>query len=373
MIHTLTSKSYRIAVGFALFAMFFGSGNLIFPLSIGFFSQDLWSLGALGFLLTGVVLPFLGIITMVSYEGDYEKFFSILGKWGSFLFAFALLSAWIPLGSGPRCVVLSFVNIQSYIFDAPLWLYSLIYCVLLYVIAIKKSSALDLVGYVLTPLLLFCLAAVIYLGFQSSPGVQEATIPPGKIFTLSLLEGYQTQDLIASFFFASTVIDILRSNKKEGVSPVKAAFQASIIGIFLLGIVYVGLILLAASSGNVLSGVAKEAYLATLVATFLPPKLAFIGSMAVVLACFTTSIALTMVFADFLHKHFFSKNNSNRIPLLITVGITFLFSLTGFEMISAVMSPLMQIFYPFLIVLIVWNIFANCYNKKKNKVKNLSI
>lgn len=371
MIHTLTSKSYRIAVGFALFAMFFGSGNLIFPLSIGFFSQNFWSLGALGFLLTGVILPFLGIITMVSYEGDYNKFFSVLGKWGSLIFIFALLSAWIPFGSGPRCVVLSYVNVYPYIFNAPLWLYSLIYCLLLYVIAIRKNSALDLVGYILTPLLLFCLASVIYLGFQSSPGMQEAAIPPEKIFSLSLLEGYQTQDLIASFFFASTVIEILKSNNKNGISPVKAAFQSSIIAIFLLGIVYIGLILLAASSGNVLSGIPKEAYLATLVATFLPPQLAFIGSLAVGLACFTTSIALTLVFADFLQANFFPKNSSNKLPLLITVAVTFLFSLTGFEVISAVMSPLMQIFYPFLIVLIVWNLFVNNFLRDKKKVSRV--
>ena len=213
MIHSLSSKSYKFVIGLALFAMFFGSGNLIFPLSIGFFSQDLWGWGTLGFLLTGALLPFLGIIAMVVYEGDYERFFSVLGRKGGFLFVFLLLSAWIPFGSGPRCLVLSYVNIQPYLFGMPLWTYSIIYCAILYIIVYKKSTALDILGYFLTPLLLICLAAVIYLGIAASPGTSITHETSSTVFFYGLLEGYQTQDLIASFFFASAVMEIIRNNK----------------------------------------------------------------------------------------------------------------------------------------------------------------
>ena len=80
--------------------MIFGSDNLNFPLSIGFTSADQWTLASLGFILSGVLLPFLGAITMVLYRGDYNKFFSILGQRGSLIFMTALLCAWIPFGSG---------------------------------------------------------------------------------------------------------------------------------------------------------------------------------------------------------------------------------------------------------------------------------
>ncbi|MCB9229710.1 MAG: branched-chain amino acid transport system II carrier protein, partial [Deltaproteobacteria bacterium] len=99
--------SKSIIVGLALFSMFFGSGNLIFPLDVGRVAggQFLW--GALGFILTAVLVPFMGVVAMVVYNGDYQKFFAFSGKKTGFILTLILLSFWIPFGSGPRCITLS--------------------------------------------------------------------------------------------------------------------------------------------------------------------------------------------------------------------------------------------------------------------------
>ena len=171
-----------IAIGFALFSMFFGSGNLIFPLAIGLNSADQWTWAATGFLLSGVLLPFIGIIAMVVFKGNYEKFFGSMGSLPGFLFTAALLTAWIPLGSGPRCVVLSYANILPYLGGLPLWVYSFAYCLILYLVTIKKSRALDLLGYVLTPLLLVSLGCVIYLGLSNSTGYVDTDNSISHVF-----------------------------------------------------------------------------------------------------------------------------------------------------------------------------------------------
>src|SRR3990167_2898383 len=91
----IKKKNSSLVIGLALFAMFFGSGNLIYPLFVGTNSSGNTFYSILGFLLSAVALPFLGVIAMVLFKGDYTDFFSILGKKFGFLFSFILLTIWI--------------------------------------------------------------------------------------------------------------------------------------------------------------------------------------------------------------------------------------------------------------------------------------
>ena len=113
-----------------------------------------------------------------------------------------------------------------------------------------------------------------------------------------------------------------------------------------------GLIALASASSAQLTGVVKGSLLATLVAHWLPPSLAFTSSVAVALACFTTSIALTIVFSDFLRHDIFDSRVTSRQTVLFSAVITFMMSLLGFEIIAVITSVLMQIFYPCLILML---------------------
>src|SRR5690349_22076848 len=87
-----------ISTGFALFSMFFGSGNLVFPISVGVESQGHYLLGSLGILLTGVIVPFLGVLGMMLFKGDIMHFFSCFGKKGTFIFSLIALSLMGPFG-----------------------------------------------------------------------------------------------------------------------------------------------------------------------------------------------------------------------------------------------------------------------------------
>ena len=68
-------KSKTFIIGLAMFSMFFGAGNVIFPLAIGHYAQDKTSFAILGLLITAVAMPFAGLIAMILYEGDYMRFF----------------------------------------------------------------------------------------------------------------------------------------------------------------------------------------------------------------------------------------------------------------------------------------------------------
>jgi len=352
-----TKQLSSFTLGLALFAMFFGSGNLIFPLFLGQLAQDQWLTAGLGFGITAVIVPLAGVFAMVIFKGDYSAFFGCLGKKGGLLTIFMLLAVWIPLGSGARCAMLAYSSILPYTENPiPLWMFSAIYCSLIAFVVYKKSRMLDILGHFLTPVLLFCLGLIVAWGINFESIIPRWTEEAGTLFVRGLTEGYHTMDLIASFFFSASIIEILRRASHNESLSLKKTLKASLIGAGLLAVVYAGLICLAAGNTDILQGVPKEQQLVTLAKTVLGSQLGIIASLAIFLACFTTSIALANVFTDFLAEKIFRNESTSGLSLVITQIVTFGMSITGLEGISFVTGPLLEVFYPLLIVLIVFNV-----------------
>lgn len=354
----IESKTSFVIIGFALFAMFFGSGNLIFPLDVGREAADGWAVAALGFLTTAVLVPFLGIVAMVVYRGHTQQFFSILGTKLALVITAVVLTVWIPLGSGPRCIVLAASSLATHTQIPPMWLFSLIWSLAASIVVYKRGRMLDILGFILTPLLLVCLGLTIILGFQSESHLQASCTQAGSLFFLGAKEGYNTMDLIASFFFSASIIEILRQSAKgKSHHPLTITLKAGIIGISLLAAVYLGLMSLAAHNCELLGDTPKDQLLATVAKKVLGPELGLIAIGAIFLACFTTFVALVVVFAEFLAT--FIK--SQKICRILTLLLCYAMSLTGLEGITAITQPVLQAFYPLLILLIFINLFRHFY------------
>lgn len=361
-----------IVIGLALFSMFFGSGNLIFPLFLGQVADSQWVYASLGFFTTAVLLPLTGVVAMVVYKGDYGTFFGCFGKKIGFLAILTLLTVWIPLGSGPRCAALAYASMLPYT-DSPLpiWLFSAVYCLITFVVVYKKSRILDILGYVLTPLLLLCLAMIITKGVDLSAIVPSAiSIETAPLFFRGLSEGYNTMDLIASFFFSASIIEILRRQSYNEALSLSTTFKASLIGAGLLAIVYIGLICLAVSHSDMLNDVPKEQLLVHLAKNVLGPQLGIVASLAVFLACFTTSVALTTVYADFLADKILGGQEKYHFGLIATQIVTFVMSITGLEGITAITEPVLQIFYPMLMIMITINLGRKWYQLSNKAPKS---
>jgi LIVCS family branched-chain amino acid:cation transporter len=352
-----------IVIGLALFAMFFGSGNLIYPMYIGTISQGSWLQATAGFLAAAVLLPFLGVVAMVLYEGCYATFFRTIGRRRGLLLSSLLLTVWIPLGSAPRCITLAYSSLSSYMSMPPLWLFSLLYSALVYLVIIRKVGVLDILGKYITPLLLCCIGVVCWRGMSQAGGEPLPMPDEGSLFLRGLLEGYNTMDLIASFFFSASVIHLLNrscSNLKMAVSLV---LRSGLVGMAILGAVYFSLIALSAQYSDVLETVPKDQMLAHLAQILLGPTWSIFAIVAIVLACFSTSIALVIAYADFLADELFKDPKSQRLPTLAALGVAFVMSLFGLHGITVVTAPILLVCYPVLLVLIVWNIFQALYKK----------
>jgi len=366
----LSKKGSYIVIGLALFSMFFGSGNLIYPLFVGVSSSTLWIKSSLAFLLTAVFLPFLGVIAMVLFKGDYQSFFSILGGKLGFLFSMFLLTIWIPLGSAPRCIALAYSSISKYVNIGPIWIFSLIYSFLVFYVINRKENFLDILGKIITPLLIGSILVIFSVGLKSHPQIPANS---SLSFFSSLKEGYNTMDLIASFFFSASVIHILYKKSKSMPSSIKMIVKSSIIGIFLLAFVYVILIYTSSKYSSSLINVKKDQLLASLALIILGPKFSIISLIAIVLACFSTSVALVIAYSDFLQMQVFKNKQDINFSIIFSIFISFVMSLFGLNGISFITAPILKICYPILLGLIIINITKAFISEKKLiKIKKTS-
>ena len=351
-----SSRARPLIVGLALFSMFFGSGNLVFPLVVGTVAQSESTWASLGFLLTGVALPFLGIFAMLRFDGQVRDFFRcVLGKRLGFLACLLLLAIWIPLGSAPRCITVSYAAIKQLLPNLPLWLFSLGACAAIYPVCLNRSRMLDLLGYFLTPVLLTCLAVILVMGLLGEPGPLLTSDLAGSQLWMAMKEGYNTMDLIASIFFSAVII---AKFKGKGRDHRALAWKSSVIGAGLLALVYLGFITVAASQAAYLEGMPREELILHLATRFLGTQLAIIPIVAVALSCITTAIALVFIFSEFLSEEALPKYLSMPQATALTLLMTYGLSILGFDGIAKVVGPMLQVAYPFLIALMALNFVA---------------
>ena len=360
-----------LVLGLALFSMFFGSGNLIFPLAVGQSSGDFSVIATFGFLTTGVFVPFLGVLAMIAFDGQYLKFFQTFSSKLAFVFVFSLLLFWIPLGSAPRCVTLAYANVYQILpFQISLWLFSLFYCSLVFWLSKNQSQLLDLLGRYLTPVLLLTLSFLFLSALLSeSAQIQTASLTKDayQAFKLGLLEGYNTMDLIASFFFSATIIQRLKESENTSLSEdhLHLTLRSCLVGMLVLALVYCGLIMIASKHVSVINESPKDQLLPTLALALLGPKLSILAKICVFLACLTTSMALLDVFSEFLSQRVFQEKYSLLSMQMATTLLTYCLSILGFEGISRLSVPVFQVIYPALLVMIFIVMFKKLFKREK--------
>lgn len=353
-------KSQAISVGLAMFSMFFGAGNIIYPLAVGKYAGDQNFFAMLGLILTAAIMPIAGVIAMILFDGNYRQFFGRLGKIPGFLLALTTISLLGPLGSTPRCIALSYTTLNSAFLDISPVLFSALACFIIFLFTVKRSHMLTLLGWVLTPILLSSLIIIIIVGLITAPEAMEVEHSNLSMFLHGLNEGYNTMDLLAAFFFSSTIINILRTRLSEGKENangyLRTAFCASIVGACLLSAVYIGFSYIASFHGSELAVSGKDELLAAITMKIAGSYGGLLVSVAIAFACLTTAIALICSFTDFIKLEVFKDKVSYEMTLIGALLATFFVSTFEFTGISAFLWPILQICYPGLIVLTILNI-----------------
>ena len=350
------AKHHNIFIyGFSIFSMFFGSGNLVFPLQIGYQAGSSWFVSFFGLFLTGIVLPFLGLFVIKLHKGDYSAFFGEAGSLARLILPLFTLSLLGSFGVVPRCITVAHGGLEYIYPELSLVAFSLVFCTLCYIICLNDRLMISILGKWLTPALLISLIFLISFGIIKSPEDAELTVlDQTSSFAVGFFKGYETMDLFAAFFFSSLVfkqIQVFMPQTATHRDIIKFALKSSLIGAGLLSLVYLGFVYLGAHYRFLLTDVSQELLLPSITSHLFGSNAALLIGIIIVLSCLTTAVALNNIYARYLCVTFKLQDKTFPMVLLATTTISFAISLLDFKGIAAFLSPLLMISYPSLIAL----------------------
>lgn len=364
-------KRHTILYGFSIFSMFFGSGNLVFPLVVGVQNADNWLAGFIGFFLTGIILPFLGLFVIKLHQGNYNNFFAeagIVAKHAVPLFTLSLLGAF---GVIPRCITVAHGGLEFLSMGISLTTFSFFFCFICYVTCLNDKIMFSILGKFLTPILLAFLTILIIVGLNQSQHIETNIQAFSNNIVDGFFRGYSTMDLFASFFFSSLIFKQIESmaiangTNSDTKSIIKAALGPSIFGAILLGLIYLGFVYLGSHYKFLVFNLSDELILPAIANHLLGQNGALFICVVIILSCLTTAVALNSIYAQYLCSFKYVGTKRYPIILAITTIISFIISMLDFKNIATILGPLLNISYPSLIALTIMSILFRDYKKIK--------
>ena len=341
-------------VGLALFAMFFGAGNLIFPPLMGFIAGPSWAIALIGFLITGIGMPLLGIMASSRAGGTVEHLAGRVSPLFGRILSIVIILAIGPLLAIPRTAATTFeMGVRPNIPGASAAISSVVYFAITLFFALNQKKVVDKIGKILTPFLLITLALIILKGVFSPLG-EIGGSGLSNAFGRGFREGYQTMDAMASVVFAEIIIAAMVFKGYSRTSDqVKMTSLAGLVSAIGLGLVYGGLMYLGASSVRLFPAEIERTDLLIRITQGLlggAGKIAL--GLAVALACLTTSIGLTATVGDYFSTLSKGKLGYKGI-CLATCVFSAVFATVGVTTIVKVAVPLLVTVYPVVIVLVI--------------------
>ena len=339
--------------GFALFSLFFGAGNLIFPPFLGYNAGEGWFWVAIGFLISAVVIPIMAIQAHARLQGTMMDFGKKVSPAFALIYSLIVYVISIALPSPRTASVTYEMAVQPY-FDFPSWGLSSVYFLMVLVFVLNRSKIVNIMGKFLTPAIILLLGSIICIGlFGNDEPFRASTFDHN--FTGGLLEGYQTFDAIGGVLVGGVLVISCGFMTDSLVDRRRIIARAGLMAGFGFFIMYMGLIALGAANSGVLEVTNRTDLLGQL-------SLNTLGSMGraalgilVALACFTTAVGIVTGTADFF-KGLFKSQRAYVITAVISCLLGVVIGQFDVHYIVEVAIPALRFIYPITIVLILLNV-----------------
>lgn len=352
-----------IATGLAFFAMFFGAGNIIFPLKVGAFAGQHVTEALIAFIISGVGVPFLGLFAVSLYGGNYWKFFNRLGRPLAFIVVTFLIMIVGPLCAAPRTEVISFNTLLPVLpeFLKNPYVFTSVYFSVVFLLLCKQTRVVDIIGLFFSPIKIVSFLILIVIGLYTATPAIQTSISGFDAMKSSLTMGYGTMDLLAAFFFCSVAYRnvVSKCESAGSTSPkvvVRIMLFACLIGALLISLVYAGFIYAASAHATLLRDVPTEALIGQIAAITLGQYGTLFMGVCVLIACLATGTTLAEVTTDYFYRSVFQKRVPRMICLVAVMFMMAFMSILGFSGIMKMAGPVLNVIYPLMIALCVVNI-----------------
>lgn len=366
-----------LLIGSLLFGLFFGAGNLIFPVHMGQSAGNNTLQATIGFLVTGVGLPLLGVIA--SALSRSESLFDMakpVSRIYSVLFTCMLYLTIGPLFAIPRTATVAFeVGLSPFItkdyIQIGLFIFSFVFFAVTLYFSLRPGRIIDWVGKYLTPVFVALLSVLLIATYINPMGRVSQYAPQGnyidKALFTGLLDGYNTMDALASLAFAIVIISNI---EKLGIKdPKRKAVEISKSGLVCvvgMSVIYASLAYMGATSlgsviradngGKILSMVSEHYF-------------GFIGKVLlaaiVTVACLKTAIGLITSCSQMFSKMFPKSVSYKKYAVIFTV-FSFIVANFGLNTIIRLSIPVLMFLYPLAITLIILSLLAPVINKQRD-------
>ncbi|MBE6052583.1 MAG: branched-chain amino acid transport system II carrier protein [Clostridium sartagoforme] len=366
------SRKDLLFVGLMLFSLFFGAGNLIFPPFMGEAAGNKTWIVLLGFFVTAVGFPVLGVIAVAKSHG-----LTNLAKRVNPIFAtiFTIL-IYLSIGPGlgiPRAGSLPFeMAVAPYLPDnfsvkLSLFVYTLVFFAIAYWLSLSPNKLVDRMGKILTPTLLLLILIMVIGSFVKPLGGYGVATNGYEVssFFKGFLDGYLTMDTIAALNFGIVIALAIRSKGvDEDKTVISLSIKAGVIAGFLLTLIYAMLAHLGATSGGRFGLTDNGAQTLTNITNYIFGKPgAILLASIFTLACLTTCVGLITSCSQYFSTLTKKVSYKNWVRLLTLSSM--LLANMGLTKILSISVPILNAIYPIAIMLIVLSMFDSIFNEDK--------
>ncbi|MFC3039717.1 branched-chain amino acid transport system II carrier protein [Virgibacillus xinjiangensis] len=369
-----SSFSTYAIIGTMLFGMFFGAGNLIFPIQLGQLAGTNFWPALIGFLTTAIGLPFIGILAFgLSGSSGLRQLAGRVHPLFGLVFAIALYLTIGPFFAIPRTATVPFVvGFEPYINPVHgslyLGLFSFAFFAIVYYFSLNPAKIIDYIGKYLTPAFLLFLSLLIITAIVKPMG--NFGQPIGDYNDLAFItgfkEGYNTMDALASLAFGIVVIQAIKGRGITGSKEIAKATLKS--GIFAMGLMMLLFGLITYMGASSLSAIGSYDNGGLIFAAVAQHYFGAFGNILlaiiIVLACLKTSIGLIIACSEFFHQVFPKINY--KLFVLILCLLSFLIANFGLTNIIQYAVPVLMLLYPLAIVLILLTLSSSLFGHKQS-------